>query len=538
MSIFEYVPLMKETNTTASTAGVIILALFLVVIILRMIKGMRQGFWRQIVNTARCIAAAVMSFIICSLMSGGIIGAFNDMSFDEIIAWLDRFNFDLTDQVAAVISCIKPEIFEYILLLPAAVILVPLVFFVLFSLLNNILRIASSIIIKILGFEKAQSAPSRLGGAVIAAIEAIIVFTIIVTPWAGMLNIIDDSYAIVFEDNEKYADEEVVEQYNTVFMPFINNPAIDFVGKLGAEKISQSFATVKVDGESVDVRRDLMDIIHIVLVDVPSLNNADFNSLTAENKAAIDSILDSIESSPFLTNIFLGVIHGTSGAIQNGVIPLDMGEYHDVFDSVTSYLSSINAETLCEDLDTVKELYFALSDSGILSAVKNGDTNIMSQLDEKRKNGDDVFARIIDILKNNQRTGSLMTSITKALITTISTGVTVNGVEVEVSYEDVKASVGEVLSIKKEDFRTEEEYKEELSATLDKALTDNGIELENEIIEGIADYVGENYSDYVGELTDEQFNDILLEYYDVYLDYINNGTLPDGIPEDILNGIN
>ena len=537
MNLFEYVPLMKEMNTPTAIAGVVIIALFLVIAIWKMFRGMRQGFWRQLINTARCVVAAVLSFTISSLISGGIIGAFNSMSFSEAIAWLDRFNLKITDKLGAILSCISPEAFEYLLLLPAAVIIVPLVFLLLFILLNSILRIVSGIIIKVLGFEKAKSAPSRLGGALIAGVEAVIVFTIFVTPAAGALNIIDDSYDIIFVEQENREDEKVVEQYETAFMPFVTNPAISFVDKIGAKQLSASFATVKLEGERVDVRRDIMDIIHIALVELPVLKGADFNNLTENSKTAISSILESIDSSPFLSNIFVGIVHGASGAIESGIIPIDTGEFSDVLAGVTGYLSSFSTRTLSEDLTTIKDLYFALSDGGILSAIKSGDTNIMSLLDEKRKEGDDVFARIIEILKSNQRTSALMTSITKALISTISSTITVDGVEIEVTYDDVKESVSEVLSVKKDDFATEEEYKEELSSTLDKALTDNGIELDDEIIDGIADYIDENYSDVaevVGELTDEQFNDILLEYYDVYLDYINNGTLPEGVPEDII----
>lgn len=537
MSLFEYVPLMKETNNGAAIAGVIILALFLVFVILKLIGGMRQGFWRQLVNTARCLTSAILSFIICLMISGSIIGAFNGMSFDEAVAWLGKLNFQVTDQIGAVLSSISPETFEYILLLPAAVIIVPIVFFVLFLLINNILRIASSIIIKTLGFNKAKNAPSRLGGAVLAGVEAVLVFMIFVTPASGILTIIDDSYDIVFEEQENRDDEVIVEQYETIFMPFVNNPAIDFVGKVGGDILSNSFATVKVEGKKVNVRNDIMDIIHIILVEVPSLDGADFTNLTEENKAAISSILESVEESPFLSNILVGILHGTAGAIESGVIPMDMGEYTDVFDGVVAYLSSSNAPTLSEDLETIKELYFTLSDGDVLSAIGNGNTDIMSQLDEKRKAGDDVFAKVIEILKSNQRTSALMTSITKALISNIATNVTVDGVEIEVTYEDVKESVSDVLAVKKDNFATEEEYKEELSKTLDNALTDNGIELESEVVDGIADYIDENYSDFIGELTDEQFNDIILEYYDVYLDYINNGTLPEGIPEDILEQI-
>ncbi len=527
MNVFEYVPLMKETGGGTAIAGVAILAVFLIIVIFKMIIGMRQGFWRQLIRTARCVAAAVLSFTVASLISGGIIGAFEGVTFDELISKLGRFDFAITDKLSAILSCFSPETFEYLLLLPAAVIVVPLVFLILFIVINNILKIVSGIIIKVLGFQKASNPTSRLGGAVLAAVEAMIIFTIIVMPASGALNIIDDAYDIVFEEEENRESEEVVEQYRTVFLPFINNPAIDFVGGLGGNALSQSFATVKIDGEKVDVRRDIMEIIHIALVEGPALKGADFNNLTVENKTAISSILESIESSPFMSNIFVGFIQGAAGAIDSGVIPLNMGEFDNVFDGVVGYLSGFSADTFGEDLDTIKELYFALSDSGILSAIKEGSQDVMSLLEQKRKDGDDVVASAIEILKSNSRTSELMTSLTKALISNISTSITVDGVQIEVTYEEVKESVSDVLAVKKEDFATEEEYKEELKGTLDKALTDNGIELEDEVVDGIADYIDENYSDYVGELTDEQFNDILLEYYDVYLDYINNGVLPD-----------
>ncbi len=523
---------MKEMGGVTGYAGAIIVALFLLIVLCRMISGMRQGFWRQLINSARCVAAAVLSFTIASLISGGILGAFDGMSFDELVAKLDKFNFRITDQLSAVISCISPESFEYLLLLPASVIIVPIVFLVLFIVLNNILRIASRLIINILGFQKASSSPSRLGGAVLAGVEAVLVFMILVMPASSVLGIIDESYDIIFEEQANCENEEIVEQYETTFMPFVENPAINFVGKLGASKISESFSTVKLDGERVNVRNDIMEIIHIILVEGPSLNGADFSNLSNNNKEAISSILNSVESSPFLSNILVSFVRGAAGAINSGVIPVNFGEYTDVLDGVVNYLSGIDSTTLSEDISTVKELYFELSDSGILAAVKDGE-NIMSQLEEKRKEGDDVFAEIVGILKENSGTSDFMTSITKALISNISTTVTVDGVEVEVTYESVKESVSEVLNVKKDNFATEEEYKEQLSATLDKALTDNGIKLEDEIIDGIADYVDENYADVSGELTDEQFNDILLEYYDVYLDYINNGT----IPEDILNSI-
>ena len=539
MSIFEYVPLMKEMGGGVAIAGIAILIVFLLIVIFKMIGGMRQGFWRQLVRTGRFIAAAIISFIIASSISGAIIGMFDENTFKDLLNTVEGYGIPITDSIRTIVTCFNPETFEYLLLLPAAVILVPLIFTLLFIVLNNILKIASAIIIKVLGFEKASTSPSRLGGALLAGIEAVLLFIILLLPVTGVLSIIDDAYDVVFESQENQEDDAIVEQYETIFMPFTNNPAIKFIGKFGSNALSATFATVNIDGEKANVRQDIMEIIHIVLVDGPALKGADFNNLTDGNKAAIDSIIDSVGDSPFLSGILVGFINGMGNAMNNGVFPIDFGEFDDVMDGVVEYLCGFSAATFGEDLDTLKNLYFVISDGGILSAMKEGNSDIMALLEEKREAGDDVVSNIIEILKGNSRTNSLLTAMTKALISNIipeDATITVDGVEVEVSYDTVKNSVNEILTVKKED-KTEEEFKEELGNTLDEALKDNKIELEEEVIDGIVDHINENYDeiysivgDVDGELTDEQFNDILLEYYDAYLGYVNGGTVPDNIP--------
>ena len=91
-----------------------------------------------------------------------------------------------------------------------------------------------------------------------------------------------------------------------------------------------------------------------------------------------------------------------------------------------------------------------------------------------------------------------------------------------------------MLSVKEENYDSEEEYKEALSSVLDSTLKDHGIELEEEIVDGIADYVDENFSE-VDTLTDEEFNGILLHYYEAYQEYVNSGEIPEGvIPDGVL----
>lgn len=527
MNIFEYVPLMKEMGGGVAIAGVAVLVLFLVIIFFKMLGGMKQGFWRQLIRTGRFVGAAILSYIIASSISSGIIGMFDESTFNDLLNQIEAGGVPISDSIRTIISCFNPETFEYLLLLPAAVIIVPFVFTLLFIVINNILKIASAIIIKVLGLKKASTSPSRLGGAVLAAIEGILLFIILLLPVTGILSIVDEAYDVAFESEENREDAAIVEQYETIFLPFIDNPAIDFTQKFGSRALSETFATVKIDGEKANVRNDILEIIHIALVDGPALKGADFNNLTPENKAAIDSIINSVGDSHFLSGILVGFINGMGNAMDSGIFPVDFGEFSDVMDGVVEYLSSFSIATFGEDLHTIVNVYYAISDSGVLAAMKDGDTDIMTLLDQKRQEGDDVLSEIIEVLKSNKRTSKLITAMTKALITNLvpeDATIEINGEQVQISYDTVKDSVSEILSVTKED-KTEEEFKEELGSTLDTALRNNSITLEEDVLDGIVDHINDNYDEIYevvgeevdGELTDEQFNNILLQYYTSYM---------------------
>lgn len=535
MNIFEYVPLMAEMNSVASIIGAAILVLFLLIVIFKMIGGIRQGFWRQLIRTGRFVAAGIISFIIASGISGAIVGMFNEDTFNDLLAKVESMGVPVTDSVRTIISCFNPDTFEYLLLLPAAVILVPLAFTLLFILINTILKIVSAITINILGLKKASSSPSRLGGAVLAGVEAVLLFTILFLPVTGALSIVDDVYEVAFEAEENQDNEDIVNQYETIMVPFVENPAFKFTGSLGGNALSKAFATVKVEGEKIDARRDITEIIHIILIDGPALKGADFNNLTEENKAAIDSIINSVGDSPFLSGILVGLVQGMGNAMGSDILPVDFGEFSDVMDGVVEYLTGFSTATFSEDLHTIVNVYYAISDSGVLKAMKESDSNIMDLLEQKRKEGDDVLSRIVEILKENKRTSKLITAMTKALISNlVQNNPTIpgpNGEKIEVSYDTVKDSVSDILNVNKDEYETEEKFKEELGNTLDKALEENNIKIEQEVINGIVDHINENYDEIYsvvgeveGELTDEQFNDILLQYYTSYLNSQGNQT--------------
>ncbi len=534
MKFFEYVDRMVEDGGILATVALAALALFLLFIIFKMLGGVRRGGWRQLIRTLATLAAAVVSYFLAVILSDHIIGSLNVTSLEGLITRIEAYLPQVGEMIRGGLQSINTEIIEYVILLPATIILVPIIATLVFLLINLVFKIIRSIIIKIFGFKRAKTNSQRLYGALLAVVEAIIWITMVLFPVCSLLTLVDQAYDQAVSSTEEGESNAIIDTYDEYLRPFTENPAIDLICSMGTDVMADKIATVNIDGEKTNMRDEVLAVVNLVIVEGDDLKGADFSALDDEGKAAVDKIISTLYESPYMSRLLVGAIQSCSGLLSSGVIPIEIDEsYAHLIEELTVFLESVDRDTLNADLNTVKNIYYALSDSGIIGEIKAGNTDILSILDARRQEGDDVVSNIIAILKGNQRTSSLITSMTKVLISNISTTITVDGVELEVSYESVKDSVNEVLSIKKESFATDEEYKEELSNALDNALTNNGIELEDEIVDGIADHIGDNYSDFEGELTDEDFNDILLKYYDVYVGYIGSGELPEGLPEGV-----
>ena len=122
-------------------------------------------------------------------------------------------------------------------------------------------------------------------------------------------------------------------------------------------------------------------------------------------------------------------------------------------------------------------------------------------------------------------------------------------------YEDLKQGLNDIIAITPPEDKTDEEavaaYKEELKTTLKDTITGS---LENvasseeldEIKEQLTDEVMDEMTDQVSnyleqnpeitEMEDEDVTEIILSYYDAYLQYQQNGTLPDDLPIPIPGG--
>lgn len=548
MNLFDFVTRMKEMDGVLGYVGAGLLVLFLLLIVFKMLGGMRRGTWRQLVRTAATLAAAVVSFIVGVIFSNGIIGSLKVENLEGLILKIEGYIPEAGDVIREALGSIDTEMIEYMLLLPATIFVIPLVTTVCFLVINLIFKIIRAIIIKILHFKKAKNNTQRLGGALLAAVEFIIWVTMVLFPITGIVTLVDAAYTEAMENSTGDEQAALVQTYDDYFLPFTKNPALSFIESVGANAMSEGIATVKINGEKTNMRDEVLSVSHAIIVDVKALQGADFTALDENQQDAVASITDTLSRSPFMSRILVSLFNTVPTVYESGMIPLDFGEdYDEIIESFMSFLESVERETLGEDLTTIEDFYFGFCDSGLLTAISDGQ-DIMEFVSDDYK-GDRHLLGMVNSLSGNPRTKGIVDALYNMVLKAAFSSNNSNSPEggdsenpdqqplPEISITDVKEGLNNIVSVKKENYETEEEYREVLSDTISTTINDTiGVELEEETADEIADFVDENFSEQIGELTDEEFNELIFEVIDIYQGYLNGEEInPDDI-ENIIPG--
>ena len=546
MKLIEFINRMKDMDSIFGIIGVAILGLFLLFIIFKMLGGMRRGTWRQLVRTLATLAAAIASVIFGVIVSNKIIGSLESNKIEALLLEIDARMPEIGEMIRNALNSIDTEIIEYIILLPATIIIVPIMTTVIFLVVNLVFKIIRAILVKVLKFKKAKNNTQRLGGALLAAVEFIIWTTMVLFPITGIITLVDAAYLEAMNSTSQGENTALTETYDDYLRPFTENPTFTFVENVGGNMISRSIATVKINGEKTDMREEILSVAHTIIVDFGELRDADFTALNEEQQTALTNITDTLAQSPFMSNILVSVFNTIPAVYDSGLIPLDFGEdFGEVLDSFMSFLSQVDRDTLGDDLHTLEDFYFGFCDSGLLTALENNQ-DIMDFVSEDYR-GDRHLLGMVNSLSGNPRTkgivDSLYNMVLQAAFSNSGSDDSADGEGganeplPEINISDVKDGLNEIVSVKKENYDTEEEYREVLSDTISTTINDTiGVELEQETADEIADYVDENFSEQIGDLTDEEFNELIFEVIDIYQGYLNGEEInPDDL-ENLLPG--
>ena len=553
MNIFEYVPLMKTLDPVVGTVGIVLLLLFLVFITLKMLGGLRRGFWRQLFRTGTTLLSAVISYITGVSLSNSIIGSLNAESFGDVIDQIATADPEAANMVADMISKINFELIEYLVLLPATIVLIPLLTSIVFVVINVVLNIVRAIVTKIVGVNKAKNNSDRLGGVVLAFVEAVIWVIMVTLPLSAMFSLANAVYekatatpeiGVYGAAEEEETEDSFVTLYQQYVAPFTQNPASAFIQQMGANAIADGIATVTIDDQPTNMREEVLKVADVV-VEATKLSEADFTALTENEKDSVTAIVFTLSESKIMSKVLVGTLNTIPTLVEENVIPLDFDDtaVSGLIDSVMTFLEETSTETLEEDLGTLTEVYFGLCDSGIIAAVTNGD-DVMDAF----KEGKDELLDAINALSSNERTENIVDGMYDVVINAAFGNTSSKPGDADmpdneesmpgddannnvgtsnIGVQDIKDGITQIADITKGN-KTDDEYIAELAdAIIDVAKDKLNVEIEEDMATEAAKFINENLSEEMDKLraavADKiKFNELVFALLDAFQCY-NDG---------------
>lgn len=484
--------------------------------------GLKRGFGKSTIRIITIIASLVVSFLMVGAANNALLAWCDGKTLEQAITEVYPDYANAVDESTRhIIASFDLVTAQYIILLVSAIIVMPIAFLVSFVILNFILFIVAAIISLICGFSSwRKSGLSTLAGGIIGLAQGLLIAFVVLVPVTGITRVACAVRTELVADETNENAAMIDETFAWFVDDYANNPILTTVETLGGEWLYGEISKVTVEEQTYDARTVVYDGAEVYGI-VTELYGADFNSLTEEQKTKINEIGDILTDNGFTAGLISGVLRGAATAVDNGAITLPMEEpYLSILKSMIHIFADSNTANIGGDVDTILDTYYVLSDGGILSAFSSGSKDLIAERLIAKENDKTVLDRLIETLRANPRTSVVVDALAKLSVTIMSEQLGL-GENADQLYEDVKAGINEVLAIDKNDYATEEEYKAAVSDSLDSTLKDNGIALETEIVDQMADYITENYAD-TSEITDEDINDAILSYYDAYAEYLAN----------------
>ena len=495
----------------------VISVVFVAIVLLKMLLGLRRGIGRQLVRFGCTALSAVSAFFItkafCGYFSGTSAGANTVgkllVEASEGSSMGEKFNIE--EFIA------NSNSLDSIISLPVATVIAPFLFVVYFVMAQILAFVVYLLVCKIFKIERpVYEKKKNIFGCALGLVEGLLVASIIFTPIVAYSNIADDSVdAVRAKDEGSYT--EFVHDYDITFGRVSKNFAVKIAGFLGANAVSDSFATVNIDGEEIALNKEFGKIVSIYL-SFSALDTVDLDNLSPADKKAFDDAIDELEKSPYLRTLVSGIFSDIGRALGKGNEVLAVNPPYDMLvNDAISVIATSNKDNIVKDLHTVFDVYVILSDSGTLESYgsQGSETDMREGLISTDEHGETVVGRVVAILEANEHTRPLVNTLTHMTILMLTEQLGVDAETLE-TYNNLMNGFNSILDMNPESYATTEEYEAARNSEIESLLLANGIELEADVIDEIGDYADAEYSNH-DTIDEEHFDDIMLYYFDAYL---------------------
>ena len=516
----------------------VLLVLFAYTLIKKTVKGMKRGAYLEPCYLGVVLISALCAFILTPLSCKLCMNFFADLSMEKLYNLVRSFGVALPEKIETVIlsfdieavSALLPTIFS---------LLAPILFVAFYSIFNGIFSVIFKIVRSAVKITVRCDLVGKIMGGVLGAIEGALVFLIFTAPFTAISNTTVAVVDGIKAENESskslvYTVDDITERFN-------NTTAIKMLNSIGAGFLTRELSQKYVDESDFDLSVELAsgldifnDSMHLVNSFSETSNPA--NLLTPENKARVESITRSLQKSKYLPLILSGSMRAVSDIFFNN-LPKTPETYTDkLLSALSDFLSTAERESVTKDVVTMKELLFYLDDMEVLDSLKTGKKeDITLAFGKKDEHGNSVIKNAIEILKENPRSSGIISTLNEISIMVMCNSLGVEN-DVAVVYDSIKTGFTELVSILPDNYATTEEYKENIKETLNSTLMKNDIQLKDEVLDNMTEHVSEYLEEsrengsLQYEMTDEDVTEIILSYYDAYIEYKENGKLPENLP--------
>ena len=480
------------------------------------VMGLLRGVCRQTVRFVSVIASAVISFFASLAIYPAVMDYLDGLTVQDVTNML---GLGLDSSMQNILNCIEPSLIGDVVALPLAFLLMPLVFVLLFVLISFLMIFIHKLVSGALGFtRKRNSTLTRIGGAALGFFQGLVVALILLVPISGTLTTADAAVTKVCAEYPKAENAlELRDSLNKNFGSTIKNPIMQMSSAVSSITYN-SWSNVKVDGDAIDVRETVYTAVDMVVL-LGELSDCDLTSFTAEEKATVRALTAEVYSNRYLAILCSSVLRSFVSMVDEGAIVMPIQAPYDVFaDHFINIFATSNKENLDEDIRTLENVVFILADEGVIRMMIDKPGDIVATFTKIGEDGHTLLGRIELELESNPR---MMVASHDLSTLSMSLLLADKGSEMEKAEEalkDVTGAIDDVIGMDKESFETEEEYKTAVNETVDATLKDYGIELPEEQLDQITDFI---ITEFGGKqsITEAELTDFMVKYYELYSKY-------------------
>ena len=533
---------------------IVLLVIMALLMLIGTLKGVSRGIGRQAVRTVTVIISVLIAFALTSTFATMFYNEFGKMTPEQFVGSLESAGIAVTGtDLEPILSNLSPETVSYIIAIPLSLVILPVLFVLIFIIVKLLMLIVHVIFSAIFGLSKKKNtAVTRIFGALLGAVQGFACAVIITMPIVGIANTATTVVNDLKENSENEAVVQIADDFNNTFGEIADSEMVKFFGSVGANALYNQFTNVTIQDNSFNIPEEVAEPVIQIVGASDKLKDFDWKNLSADSKEGIFIIVDAIDNSKYFKKITLDVLELATDAYFDGALNLEADDLLvEVVDSAFNVIGSINEESFATDLKTIFNTYAILGREGALSAFETGEleqvrTVLISDYEyvdgdpitSSTENGTKVtvLKKVIEILNENEHTKPLITALSRISVSVLAQNFG-SDLDVEEIYDTVKGGINQTLQISKEG-KTEDEYKEEVKTSIDNALQGVDIELEDTVLDEMANYVNDNYETLVditgGEITDEKVNEVILSYYDAFLNAGGSlDSLPDELPDEL-----